>query len=87
MRHHLLDQLAADGIAEEGGAEETVGQAGDKRSGHLASDARPALRQEVANGCGASALSSGLPAIPAQTFLPECQAPLLGAARVVTYSL
>ena len=32
-RHHLLDPLAADRIAEERGAEQAVGQAGDERGG------------------------------------------------------
>lgn len=35
LRHHLLDQLAADGVAEERGAEQAVGQAGDEGGMHL----------------------------------------------------
>ena len=30
LRHHLLDELATDGVAEERGAEQAVGQAGDE---------------------------------------------------------
>ena len=40
LRHHLLDQLATNRVAEERGAEQAVGQAGDEGGGHLASAAR-----------------------------------------------
>jgi len=41
LRHHLLDQLATDDIAEERGAEQAVGQAGDEGGRHLKDAARP----------------------------------------------
>ena len=39
LRHHLLDQLTADRVAEERGAEQAVGQVGDEGGGHSASAA------------------------------------------------
>ena len=34
LRHHLLDPPAADRIADERGADQAVGQAGDEGGGH-----------------------------------------------------